>query len=69
MEPLVLNEEQMLLRDSAADFITRRSPISRMRALRDAGDELGFEPDVWKEMAGLGWQGILLPESCGGLGL
>ncbi|MEO2170019.1 MAG: acyl-CoA dehydrogenase family protein, partial [bacterium] len=69
MEPLVLNEEQTLLRDSAADFVTRRSPISRMRALRDAGDGLGFAPAVWKEMAGLGWQGILLPESCGGLSL
>jgi alkylation response protein AidB-like acyl-CoA dehydrogenase len=69
MEPLVLTEEQTLLRESAADFVARRSPISRMRALRDAGDELGFEPAVWKERAELGWQGILLPESCGGLGL
>jgi len=69
MQPLVLNEEQSLLRDSAADFVAQRSPISRMRALRDADDNLGFDPSIWKEMAGLGWPGILIPESYGGLGL
>ena len=69
MQPLILNEEQSLLRDSAVDFVAQRSPISRMRSLRDAGDDLGFDPTIWKEMADLGWPGILIPEAYGGLGL
>lgn len=69
MDALVLTEEQELLRQSAADFASQRSPISRMRSLRDAKDEIGFEPALWKEMAGLGWPGIILPEEYGGLGL
>jgi alkylation response protein AidB-like acyl-CoA dehydrogenase len=69
MQPLILNEEQSLLRDSAVDFVAQRSPITRMRALRDAGDAIGFDPVVWKEMADLGWPGILIPEAYGGLGL
>ena len=40
-----------------------------MRSLRDAGDDLGFDPTIWKEMADLGWPGILIPEAYGGLGL
>lgn len=69
MQPLILTEEQSLLRDSAIDFVAQRSPIARMRALRDAGDTIGFDPAVWKEMADLGWPGILIPEAYGGLGL
>ncbi|HAC79360.1 MAG: acyl-CoA dehydrogenase family protein [Candidatus Binatia bacterium] len=69
MQPLILNEEQSLLRDSAVDFVAQRSPVARMRALRDAGEAIGFDPVVWKEMADLGWPGILIPEAYGGLGL
>ena len=63
---LSLTEEQELLRESAKTFLDDNSPITRMRELRDAKDETGFTRALWKEMADLGWLGILLPESAGG---
>jgi len=66
---LVLTEEQELLAGIVADFAEERSPVARFRALRDAGDPVGFSKPLWKEMAGLGWAGIPFPESLGGAGL
>ena len=59
---LVLTEDQELLAKTAADFVAERSPVARVRALRDADDELGFSPMLWKQMAELGWVGIPFPE-------
>jgi acyl-CoA dehydrogenase len=66
---LVLTEDQELLAKTAADFVAERSPISRVRALRDAQDPDGFSRALWKEMAGLGWLGIPFPERYGGAGM
>jgi len=63
---LVLTEDQELIAKTAADFVAERSPVSRMRALRDAADPIGYSRDLWKEMAELGWVGIPFPESVGG---
>jgi acyl-CoA dehydrogenase len=63
---LVLSEDQELLAKTAADFVAERSPVSRVRALRDADDPLAFSPALWKQMAGLGWVGIPFPERWGG---
>lgn len=59
--------EMDAFRDSARDFLSRTDQLSRLRALR--GTRPGFERAVWREMAGLGWQAILVPEEYGGLGL
>ncbi|PSL10837.1 hypothetical protein CLV44_12510 [Marinobacterium halophilum] len=64
---LVYNEEQRMLLDTAQEFFAERSPVSALRALRDSGDELGFEPSVWREMTELGWTAIPFPERLGGL--
>ncbi len=69
MKDLVLTEEQELLRQTAADFVRQHSPVARVRRLRDAGDPVGFSPELWRRMAELGWPGIVLPEEYGGLGL
>jgi alkylation response protein AidB-like acyl-CoA dehydrogenase len=66
---LVLTEDQELLAKTAADFVAERSPVARVRALRDADDPLGFSPALWKEMADLGWVGIPFPEEYGGAGM
>ncbi|MBI3247232.1 MAG: acyl-CoA dehydrogenase family protein [Deltaproteobacteria bacterium] len=66
---LVLTEDQELLSKTAHDFVRQHSPLSRLRALRDAGDPVGFSPDLWKQMAELGWVGILVPEEYGGAGM
>ena len=66
---LVLTEDQELLAQTAHDFVRTNSPLSRLRALRDGQDSVGFSPDLWQEMAQLGWAGILIPEEYGGAGL
>jgi alkylation response protein AidB-like acyl-CoA dehydrogenase len=58
--------EQQLLVESARSFLTRRCPIEHVRAMQ--GDERGFDPELWQEMAALGWQGTGLPEEYGGSG-
>jgi alkylation response protein AidB-like acyl-CoA dehydrogenase len=65
---LVLNEEQVMLKDSAAGFLAQKATVAHLRALRDSGSERGFSDEVWREMAQMGWAGIAIPESFGGLG-
>ena len=66
---LLLTEEQTMLRDSARSFMTDNAPVSQLRALRDAGDALGYSPQVWAQFAEMGFTGVLVPEAQGGLGL
>ncbi len=63
---MVLNEEQEMLKNSASEFCRTRSPITEFRKLRDAGDENGFSPELWAEMAEMGWTGAIFPEELGG---
>lgn len=63
---LVLSEEQELLRNTAREFIGENAPVKELRRLRDEQDAIGFSRAMWKEMAELGWAGILLPEEFGG---
>ena len=65
----VLTDEQELLQTTAREFVTKNSPLRRVRALRDNRDQLGFSRDLWTEMAKLGWLGIIFPEEYGGAGL
>jgi alkylation response protein AidB-like acyl-CoA dehydrogenase len=66
---LVLTEDQELIAKTAADFVKQKSPIARVRELRDTDDPVGFSRALWKEMAELGWVGIAFPEELGGAGL
>jgi len=66
---LVLDEDQELLAKTARDFVAEKSPVARVRKLRDAGDATGFSPALWKEMAELGWVGIPFDEAHGGAGM
>jgi alkylation response protein AidB-like acyl-CoA dehydrogenase len=65
---LVLNEEQVMLKDAAAGFLAEKASVAQLRELRDAGDERGYSAEVWQEMAEMGWAGIAIPEEFGGLG-
>ena len=62
---LVLSEDQELLAKTAADFVADHSPVSRVRALRDSADPVGFSRSLWKQMGELGWLGIPIPEIYG----
>jgi alkylation response protein AidB-like acyl-CoA dehydrogenase len=64
---LVLNEEQTLLKDTAKDFLGSNAPVESLRKLRDSQDPVGYEPELWKQMAEMGWASIILPEEYGGL--
>ncbi len=66
---LALSEDQLILRDVAKTFFDEKSPVERMRALRDSRDATGFSRELWKEMAELGWVGIPFPEELGGAGM
>lgn len=65
---LVLNEEQLMLKESAAGFLTEKATVVHLRALRDSADERGCSDDVWQEMVQMGWAGIAIAEDFGGLG-
>jgi alkylation response protein AidB-like acyl-CoA dehydrogenase len=66
---LILTEEQAAIGRDARELAARLAPLSRLRALRDEGDPLGFDRDLWREAAALGWTAIPFPEEVGGLGL
>jgi acyl-CoA dehydrogenase len=66
---LVRTEDQELIAKTAGDFVKQKSPIARVRELRDTNDPVGFSRALWKEMAELGWVGIAFPEPMGGAGL
>ena len=66
---LMLNDEQRMLRDSAADYLAQRAPVAALRRLRDELDPIGYDLEVWREVAELGWPAAVFPESEGGLGL
>lgn len=64
---LAFSEEQEMLKKMAHDFLTDKFPKTVVKELE--GSELGYSPELWKEMAGLGWMGLVLPEKYGGSGM
>jgi len=65
----VLSEEQSMLRDAAKSWVSGKSPVTALRKLRDSGNPDGFDRAAWREMAEMGWAGIIIPEEYGGSGL
>jgi len=51
------------IRDSARDFLSRRDQRQRKRTAS------GIDRDYWRDIADVGWLGMSVPESMGGLGL
>ena len=63
---LALSEEQEMLWKSARDFLASKVPKTLVRQMEE--DEKGYVPELWKEMADLGWVGLPFPEQYGGGG-
>jgi alkylation response protein AidB-like acyl-CoA dehydrogenase len=61
-----LTDDQKMLRDTAASFAKKSSPVERQRKM--AKTELGYDAATWQQMGELGWLGVLFPESVGGYG-
>ncbi len=61
---LALSEEQEMLKTSTRDFLTDKLPKAKVKEIEES--EPGYSPQLWKEMAGLGWMGLAFPEKYGG---
>ena len=64
---LVLNEDEVMMRDMAQGFFAEKAPVKALRTLRDTEDETGFDRALWSEMAAQGFAGIVVPEEHGGV--
>jgi alkylation response protein AidB-like acyl-CoA dehydrogenase len=62
-----LSEEQEMLKKAARDFLEDKCPKTLVCEMET--DEKGYPPELWQEMAGLGWMGLAFPESYGGSGM
>jgi alkylation response protein AidB-like acyl-CoA dehydrogenase len=62
----VLTEEQSMLRDQARAWRLDKAPVAAFRRMRDAAAPLGYDPALWREMAEMGWAGVIIPEAYGG---
>jgi len=64
---LALSEEQEMVKKMARDFLTDKLPKAVVKEMEES--ELGYSPDLWKEMTELGWVGLVLPDKYGGSGM
>jgi len=61
------SEEQELLRQQVARFMQEACPMHRVRQIMARDD--GFDANLWRQAAELGWLGLIIPEDFGGVGL
>jgi alkylation response protein AidB-like acyl-CoA dehydrogenase len=66
---LLLTEEQLLLKESAAGFAQDRRDMRALRTRRANAGSPHFDHNLWREMAALGWAAVPFEEKFGGLGL
>lgn len=64
MTSLLETEDETLLRDAARGFLADASPVKALRENRDQGR--AYDAGLWREMAQMGWAGVLIPEDQGG---
>ncbi|MQA86157.1 MAG: acyl-CoA dehydrogenase [Streptosporangiales bacterium] len=63
---LTLTEDQELIQNTAREVLESRGATANARAME--ADPAGYSAGLWKEMVELGWMGLALPESYGGIG-
>lgn len=61
-----LSDGQKLLVKTARDFAKGHVPKNFVRQMEE--DEVGFDAEMWKKMADLGWPGWMVPVEYGGVG-
>ena len=67
MNPAHADQDLRLIADSVSAFTRADADLARMRRLR--GAQPGYDRDVWRKLAEMGWTGLLVPEAHGGAGL
>jgi alkylation response protein AidB-like acyl-CoA dehydrogenase len=60
-------EEQKLIRSTARQYLEDRVGLGRVRELMMS--DQGFDRVLWKELADMGWPGLVISEDLGGSGL
>ena len=63
-----LSEDNLALRDSAASFIEREWTLDAFLRPEANDGPMGYGP-IWSKIQELGWLGLAIPESYGGLGM
>ncbi|HEX9775823.1 MAG TPA: acyl-CoA dehydrogenase family protein [Actinomycetota bacterium] len=61
------NDQQEALRSSVREVLAERSTSAAVRAAMDS--KTGTDPALWAQVAELGWPGVAIEETYGGLGL
>jgi len=61
---LQLNEEQMMLKEAANGWLQDHAGVPMFRKMRKSGSV--FSDEIWRDMAGMGWCGLLVEEKFGG---
>jgi alkylation response protein AidB-like acyl-CoA dehydrogenase len=67
MKDAAMTDNARMIADSAIEFAKGSGGLVRARAVRDNWPH--FDRDSWQQIAGLGWLGIIVPETHDGLGL
>jgi alkylation response protein AidB-like acyl-CoA dehydrogenase len=60
-------DDQRAIKRTAHDFLAARYKLETVRELAES--ERGSTDEQWREIAELGWPGVIVPEDHGGLGL
>ncbi|WP_026919116.1 acyl-CoA dehydrogenase family protein [Gordonia shandongensis] len=63
---LTLSDEQVMLRDTVRDLLSKTYDIETLRAVTDT--ERGWSTDVWRSLAEIGVTGLVFDEADGGTG-
>jgi alkylation response protein AidB-like acyl-CoA dehydrogenase len=58
-------EHQNMLRDEARRFLTKECPKTKIKELEK--NAKGYDPEIWRRMAEMGWMGLVLPDEYEGL--
>lgn len=63
-----LSDDQQLLRTTTRDFLAKDAPLEKSKRIMEH-DPRGFEAPQWRQLADMGFVGLLVPETAGGQGL
>lgn len=63
-----LSDDQQLLRSSTRDYFQKAAPLEESRRTMEHAPQ-GFEPAQWRQLAEMGYAGLVAPADAGGQGL
>ena len=66
-DEILYTEEQELIASSAGELLRERCGFGAVREWMET--DSGYDTAMWREMAGLGWLGMSVPETFGGAGM